>query len=816
MPQKILWDEDEALILLDALLQVLSGALSRKNAAALVSRELRTRAIYEGHAIDDIFRNQNGIHLQMSIMECAFTGGKRGLKRHKVPKLFQDVVSLYENDRPSYEKRLAEAKAVIASANNQSHPVSKMPDAVLMLLQKANIKYVDHRKKGGCLWVIGDHALDPLIQQCREIGVIFRYKSDGARATDGLPAWWTKDSSKTSGAIIRGAGESVDGIFQIDFDCIEDMAHTSPRTLEYAGEKSEYRKWGRLYVTLISQLRANHENMFIGENGCNVSGSKTVMVASAELKTNFRRPRAIGGGLYVEGNCSATQIIKNIRYFLEICHVDFSSVVIRYTRNDYQAALEGMRNSPQPPNKLHSQFSAKLLFAAKAILTSNFVNGMRKNAAIAQKRFRRAYLDLTGDVFPESVNIDELAAAVGFEYAGKFYAVSENNQQTLQKLVLAAVRIGNRVMFYEELYRQHMDFMAEAGVFSADLLKAVLKQIFPDMCYKRTFFSPTDKDSLEQDIIDCFGDTPMRTCAELKERLLYANLSQIRLTCSRSDKFVWAKEETYALTDQIRLWQSDIECSMDTISRDIENQGFSVFQRISISESAGRNPHVPETAVREAMYIKHLAPHYEKTRSIITPPGISFNPSMVMVEYCKGLREATLSELQAYEEALTDRTRHFLSAACDTMIRVDREHFVSLDAIEFNIHGVDDALSLFVQDSIVPLGSVKSFTSFPEVNGHPWNLFLLDSFCRHKSMRFRTMGGPAKSKPVGAIFPFRMQFDSYDALLAQVAAKSGLALRPDTLGDFFTQNAYTLRRIETSGIINEAQEIRIQEGIADV
>ena len=52
MPQKILWDEDEALILLDALLQVLSGALSRKNAAALVSRELRTRAIYEGHAID--------------------------------------------------------------------------------------------------------------------------------------------------------------------------------------------------------------------------------------------------------------------------------------------------------------------------------------------------------------------------------------------------------------------------------------------------------------------------------------------------------------------------------------------------------------------------------------------------------------------------------------------------------------------------------------------------------------------------------------------------------------------------------------------
>jgi len=88
---------------------------------------------------------------------------------------------------------------------------------------------------------------------------------------------------------------------------------------------------------------------------------------------------------------------------------------------------------------------------------------------------------------------------------------------------------------------------------------------------------------------------------------------------------------------------------------------------------------------------------------------------------------------------------------------------------------------------------------------------MLDSYCQHFSMRFRSMGGPAKSKPVGAIFPMQMQFDSYEDLLAQVAAKNDLKLNADDVSKFFTDNAYTLRRIDTNGIIAKAQEIRIQE-----
>lgn len=615
MQQKLLWNEEETLILLDALLQVLSGTLSRKDAIESVSQKLRAYAIHHGAVIDAVFRNQNGIRLQMSVMECAYTDGERGLKQHKVPKLFQDVVSLYKNNRDAYEARLATAKARIDSVNS-------------------------------------------------------------------------------------------------------------------------------------------------------------VQICLKERETKI---------------CPQTTQIPS---------------------NDWDA--------PVPMDELSAQFPTELLSAAEAILSSGFANGMRKNAVIAKKKFRKAYLDLTGKELPGSVDIDALASAVGFEYADKFYTVSEANKQEMRKLVSTAVSIGRRVIFYEKFYQRHLDFMTKAGIFSSDMLRVILKQILPNMRYRRAFFAPTDGDSLEQDIVNCFGEASMRTYDEIKARLVYADLSQIRKVCSYSNKFVWAKDETYALSDRIRLSQADIDQSLDIIARDVDRQGFSVFQRICVSKSMEWNPDMPEPAVREALYVKHLAPLYVKNRSIITPPGASLTAPTIMMEHCKGLREATLSELQAYEEELTDRSTCSLYAAYETMIRVDQDHFVGLDTIAFNVHAIDDALSLYVQGKVIPLVSVKSFTSFPEVDGYPWNLFLLDSYCRHKSLQFRAMGGPAKSHPVGAIFPIQMRFDSYNDLLAQAAAESGLALHGDSVAEFLTQNAYTLRRIETGEIISKAQEIRLQEDIVDV
>ena len=60
MAQRVLWDINEAVILLDALISVQERRMTRNEAIISVSSELRTRAAKCGIEIDEAFRNING------------------------------------------------------------------------------------------------------------------------------------------------------------------------------------------------------------------------------------------------------------------------------------------------------------------------------------------------------------------------------------------------------------------------------------------------------------------------------------------------------------------------------------------------------------------------------------------------------------------------------------------------------------------------------------------------------------------------------------------------------------------------------------
>ncbi len=105
------WNQYEAIILLEAYIQVYEGKIDRKKAISDVSSMLRRRAQIEGYEIDAIFRNVAGITFQMYSMESAFHGYTL---RKPATKLFTEVVRLRENNREQYENILKMAKKMIA------------------------------------------------------------------------------------------------------------------------------------------------------------------------------------------------------------------------------------------------------------------------------------------------------------------------------------------------------------------------------------------------------------------------------------------------------------------------------------------------------------------------------------------------------------------------------------------------------------------------------------------------------------------------------------------------------------------------------
>ena len=62
--------------------------------------------------------------------------------------------------------------------------------AVLDLLQKNNVSFVDKTNSGGNLWIIVGHELNEVVAKCRTLEVSFCYKEAGGKATVHKPGWW--------------------------------------------------------------------------------------------------------------------------------------------------------------------------------------------------------------------------------------------------------------------------------------------------------------------------------------------------------------------------------------------------------------------------------------------------------------------------------------------------------------------------------------------------------------------------------------------------------------------------------------------------
>lgn len=105
------WDKYEAVILLEGLLASMKGELTRSDAVKAVSHDLRTMAVHRGMEIDAVYRNTNGISLQMKSMESAYLG--RTVFK-PATKLFAQVASLYHDSQDEYQKLLKEARTMIS------------------------------------------------------------------------------------------------------------------------------------------------------------------------------------------------------------------------------------------------------------------------------------------------------------------------------------------------------------------------------------------------------------------------------------------------------------------------------------------------------------------------------------------------------------------------------------------------------------------------------------------------------------------------------------------------------------------------------
>ena len=108
------WNKYEAAILLDGLISVIEGNVTRAEAIKKISKDLRNLALSQGLKINSVYRNENGISFQLQSMESAYYGYTIF---KPATKLFTEVVTLYHKSRTEYQKLLKEAFMLINKNN---------------------------------------------------------------------------------------------------------------------------------------------------------------------------------------------------------------------------------------------------------------------------------------------------------------------------------------------------------------------------------------------------------------------------------------------------------------------------------------------------------------------------------------------------------------------------------------------------------------------------------------------------------------------------------------------------------------------------
>ena len=546
--------------------------------------------------------------------------------------------------------------------------------------------------------------------------------------------------------------------------------------------------------------------------------------ADEYLLTNGLIQRSLYEGMTFDVIVNIESIIKNDKIFANkfsnltnFLDVGFSMIkkyIAAYdTSEDNSTTISLSDNQINESQLTIPKFAPQIVDQCLTLIKEKFPNGIKKSTGIAKRKFLAAYFEKYNIDFPYDADYDVLLSQITLEYADKYYAIDDNLISFIREQLDAYSVDNEMIFFYSTFYNTYISEFSQLGIYSDEMLKAVLKKEFHNYFYYTNYFATRRGLTIEQVVNSAFGEKESLSIDDLKGRLPFIECKQILPVLSRTGSgYIRVENGRYILTKEVKISQSDVERSKKIIDNDLLSQGYSFTTSLIVEDSEFDNPEINRSALQLILFDNNLSNDYSRNRTLIAPLGEAISIKNVLINYCKQHNKITLQEIEEYETDLTgeDKARRSLNAAVSAMIRVDKEIFI--DHIDFNTEAVDKAIEPFIGNrKIISLKNVTSFSTFPDVEEYAWNSFLLASYLRHYSKRWGYMGDEAKKKSVGVIFDKKQNYDSYDDALAQAVASSGIELIQEDVSYFLIHNEYRLRTTDFKDIISKAYQIRMRE-----
>ncbi len=493
-------------------------------------------------------------------------------------------------------------------------------------------------------------------------------------------------------------------------------------------------------------------------------------------------------------------------------------LAIQTNQNPPTSAERLMRGNTNSPALVTTDwvFEPKVLAAVSNVLSAHFPNGFRIDSPIELMRFRSFADDDSIDRIPPVD--EELKKAIrlcGTLFEGKVFAVAKETERRLKEKIDAAIASGVEVIYYASLYVRHESWLFAASVISDEMLKELLKSLYPAYQHKANYFSMkrnngTENSIIRNEIMRVWNGNTLLNYEKISKLLPYIPLDKIKRVLALNGEFIWNATEVYTHIGIVDISDEERAVIEDYVAAACRTVGYASMSDVPLGEIKEHNHELTITAIHNAVFVMVLSGKYEKQGKIITRQGDILDALTILKEHCRSIDKCSLQDLLDFERDLTGESHRWIpmEAGYAVLVRIAEDAFVAEKYVHFDVVKIDETLDTFVRGQYLPLKDITTFAAFPHC-GQVWNLFLLESYCRRFSNRYRFEALTVNSRNVGAIVRKSCGL-AYTEIMADAVAVSGVELKKTDVLEFLYNSGYIGKKnyTKTDEIIAEAKILR--------
>lgn len=470
----------------------------------------------------------------------------------------------------------------------------------------------------------------------------------------------------------------------------------------------------------------------------------------------------------------------------------------------------------------NNTISAELAKRCGTILSEEFDEGYRIGDYIHRMRFLSEYEERYGEEINE--NLDDLLKSVGQIREGRVF-YSDKTENTLLSDIYENVRNafnnGATAVYYECLYDEYSEQLAtEMNIYSADTLRTAIQSNADFLKEYHTMKSYITKYGVEADsnkeirkVLQSYH-VPV-TFEEIQARVKHIPLYKIKQALVQIPEAAYIDEGTYFYAPNFYISSEEKMALSHAMHSTLSTKGFLVAKdlrdifRNACPSSAMDSEQYKDLSIRNILKVL-LKDEFEFSSSTITEKGKTLDYGRIFQNYAAERERVSLNELLELKKELGLPVIYWDSIFGE-MIRISATEMVRKGTVKFDVTAVDCVLEEMYPDEYTPLKDVTLFLNLPPASVR-WNGFLLESFLREYSEKFRLVQlSIAQDDYFGVMLKSTSALESYADVAADMLArnhswsdeKSALELLKDMK---FQQRA---KNSNISAIIKAAKQKRL-------